>query len=299
MYCKKCNRIIPDDASYCPFCSTRVFEQPSAVVMHKKKNTGLVVALVVGILVFISIIAVIFGIFFSGIKKIKDNADNEEPVTHIVSDSSTDAEKNDSYEEKTTDREDNYYIYPVSFDQKEANIYVSNITEAGVPEFKGALSDDEILRFSLNHSILNYNPSVSGIEYGEFILNDKKYDVRIDNSYVSRLALRFFGSDKTVTLMNTEAADSEHFYGNSYGVSSRGVAFVEDIYCNAENDEYKIRFRVCVSDADDESVYYSYTPSQAEFDNSLSYGYEGYVIVQKCRLYGDEAYKIVEFKKIV
>ena len=188
------------------------------------------------------------------------------------------------------------YKQPVPFEQQEANLYVSNITESGISDFAGKPSDDEILKFVMNHAILNYNPSVSGIAYGNFTLNGKHCNVRVNAEYVNKLSARFFGAEVNFENMKNENINSGYLYGKSIEVSSKGVAVVTGVYGNPSLNEYKIKFSVYLSGADNESGYYSYSPAQAKADKSLKYSYDGYVILQKYGASGQESYKIIEYK---
>ena len=192
---------------------------------------------------------------------------------------------------------DGHYNRAVAFEQKKVNVYVSNITESGIGEFVGTPSVSEILKFAINHSILNYNPSVSGIENGIYDLGGNFYEVRIDADYADRLSVRFFGADiNTADIDRTDVRDG-YLYGYSTSVFSTGVAFVKGVYSDLSAEKYKIYFTVYQTGDYDESDYYAYTPAQAEFFNNFVYSYDGYVILQKYISSGEELYKIIEFKK--
>ena len=193
--------------------------------------------------------------------------------------------------------EDLKYNIPVSFEQEKTNIYVSNITESGIGEFVGTPSVDEMLKFAMNHSVLNFNPAVSAIENGTYNLDGKFYEVRIDADYVDRLSVRFFGTDVNAASLNRNDISEGCLYGFSTEVYSQGIAFVKGVYSNSDGDKYKIYFTVYLSGDSDESGYYSYTPAQAEFVNTFEHFYDGYVVLQKYSSSGEDAYKIIEFKK--
>lgn len=192
---------------------------------------------------------------------------------------------------------DEQFNKSIAFEQKQANVYVSNITESGINEFEGTPSVDEMLRFALNHSVLNYKPTVSGIENGMYNLDNNFYEIRIDADYVDRLAVRFFGKDLNTADMRRKDVNDGHLYGYSSGVGSNGVGFVKSVYSDSAGEKYKIHFTVYFTGDADESEYYSYTPSQAEFFNTFIYSYDGYVVLQKYKSSGEDAYKIIEFKK--
>lgn len=188
------------------------------------------------------------------------------------------------------------YEYSVPFDQHEVNLYVSNITETGISDFSGKPSDDEILKFVMKHAILNYNPSVSGIEYGNFKVTGKHCNVRVDTAYINKLSLRFFGTDININNIKNENISAGYLYGKSIDVSSQGLAVVSGVYCDSSAGEFRINFAIYKSGSDNESAYYSYTPAQAKADKSLEYSYDGYVILQKYREAGQDAYKVTEYK---
>ena len=195
------------------------------------------------------------------------------------------------------DIEDSEYNISVTFDQKKTNTYVSNITESGISEFVGTPSVDEMLKFAMNHSILNYKPSVSGIETGTYNLGGNFYEVRIDADYADRLSVRFFGTDLNTAGMNRTDVSDGYLYGYSTAVYSSGVAFVRGVYSDSSAQKYKICFTVYLTGDSDETDYYGYTPAQAEFFNTFEYYYDGYIILQKYTSADGDAYKIIEYKK--
>ncbi len=188
------------------------------------------------------------------------------------------------------------YGYSVPFEQQEVNLYVSNITETGISDFLEKPSDDEILKFVMNHAILNYNPSVSGLEYGNFKVNGKHCNVRVDAAYINKLSSRFFGTGINVDNIKNENISSGYLYGKSIEVSSQGLAVVSGVYCDPSFGEYRINFAIYKSGSDNESAYYSYSPAQAKADKSLKYSSDGYVILQKYSDAGQDAYKVIEYK---
>ncbi|MBO5933891.1 MAG: zinc ribbon domain-containing protein [Clostridia bacterium] len=191
------------------------------------------------------------------------------------------------------DADADQYTLTTEFEQRRVNLYVSNITETGISDFDGRPTDADIMKFAINHSVLNYAPSVSALEYDDFTLNGKSYDVRISARYADSLSVRFFGMDINIADMNNDYAKGYLLYGNAAQVRSEGVAIVRDVHSNHSASEYKISFSIYKSDSSDESKYYAYTPAQAAADSSLKYVTDGYVIVQKY----DSSYKIVEYKR--
>ncbi|MBR5233144.1 MAG: serine/threonine protein kinase [Clostridia bacterium] len=291
--------------------------QPVNTNIYNKKNKerNFIKITILAVCIIAVICAIITEIFlFSGNRN--DDINNIPETVHTTDATSTTEIRTDSPTVKTTELEtttekiiieqiindniitdDTLFSNRVDFDQKTANIYVSNITEAGMNTFSGTPTVDEMLKLTINHSILNHNPSVSGIKYGNYYSNSNNFNLRINTDYADRLSTRFFGIDINASTLDRPFISSGHIYGNSANVFSQGVAFVRSVYCDDSAEKYKLSFSVFMTGETDETEFYSLTPFQAEFYNTFTYRYDGYIILQKYRSSGTDAYKIIEFSK--
>ena len=281
-----------------------------------KKLPVIIIAIVAVILVIALCAAAVFaGIYISRKNKAGESNDlsptvdsaavteqNEQPGNmNDGIEGAVDGENPFTTENKTTNTAGTAGEQSVSFDQYELNILLSNLTEVGMGSFSGVPDINAITLFASMHSLLNYNPAVSGIEYGEYHINGNYYNTRIRVSYISQLAKRFFDADISESSFYSSSL-SYHFYNGYYysletgGECSQGVAVVRDLTYNKNNNTYTADFSIYTVDyrlGDSEA--YSYTSSQAENSEYLTRTGNGYAILQPHTYNGSKTYKVIDY----
>lgn len=253
-----------------------------------------------------SVLILFIGLFFlipNLVEKKEDLPENQ--VTEITTEHSTEKtiEKTTtlftSPHETTTQQitTNSNPTHEIKFDQEQINTYITNLTETGINSFVGTPADNELVSFVYMHSFLNYNPDVSGIEYGDYNINNKYYNIRVDSSYLEHLILRFFGIKKSASQFNDPRIHGDHLYTETTGGDhSNGIAIVDKVIYDNSTDTYKAEFSVYISYyQSNESEYYSYTPDEAKADSSLQYIEKGYAVIEKYISDGKEAYRIIEY----